>query len=165
MALFLTSIGNPGPGTVFGNSSNGICRPAFSVATSILQSTANPVNIYNSSLIATVVKQGAGLVNAYQALTTTTLLSQSQLALNDSVRIASSYTFNVTNIGNNTATYNINNTGAALATDLTSNNDQLLGTPLYSANYAVSLSLKSDISFFQKSSVYLLSVEICLSCY
>lgn len=149
LALLLASIGNPAPSTVSGNSSNGICRPAFSVATSILQSTANPVNIFDSSLLATVAKQGAGLVNAYQALTTTILLSQSELALNDSVRIASSYTFAVTNIGADTTTYNMTNTGAALATGKTVDDDQLLSTPVYSADYAVSLMLKSYISFLK----------------
>ncbi len=139
LALFLASIGNPAPNTVTGYASNGICRPKFSVATGILQSNAMPVNMYGSSLFATVAQQGAGLVNAYQALTTTTLLSQSQLALNDSVRTSTSYSINVTNIGNNTATYNMNHSGAALATGVTLNDDQLLGTPVYSGDYAVSL--------------------------
>jgi hypothetical protein len=145
LALFLASIGNPAPNTVTGYASNGICRPTLSVATSILQSNAMPVNNYSLPLLASVAQQGAGLVNAYQALTTTTLLSQSQLALNDSVRTATSYTVNVTNIGNNTATYNINHSGAALATGVTLNDDQLLATPVYSGDYAVSLALKIDI--------------------
>ena len=146
LALFLASIGNPAPNTTSGYSSNGICRPAFSMATRILQSTANPVNVYPDwSLLATVVQQGAGLVDAYQVLTTTTLLSRTELALNDSVRMAPSYTFNVTNIGNITAIYNINHIGAALATGATYDDDQLLTTPLYSEDYAVSLSLKSSM--------------------
>ncbi len=145
LALFLASIGNPAPNTATGYATNGICRPAFSVATSILQSNAMPVNIYGSSLFATVAQQGAGLVNAYEALTTTTLLSQSQLPLNDSVRTATSYTINVTNIGTNTSTYTITHSGAALATGVTLSDDQLLATPLYSANYAVSLALKIHI--------------------
>ncbi len=101
-----------------------------------------PVNIYNSSLLATVFQQGAGLVNAYQALTTTTIFSPSQLALNDTVRMATSYTVNVSNIGNNVAVYSISTGGAALATGASLNDDQLLATPLYSADYAVSFALK-----------------------
>ena len=149
LALFLASIGNPAPNTATGNSSDGICRPSFSVATKILQSTAMPVNINSSSLLASAAQQGAGLVNAYQALTTTTLLSSSELALNDSVRMAPSYIVKLINIGNTTATYNINHTGAALATGLTPNDDQLLAKPLYSADFAVSLTLKSCSSHFE----------------
>ncbi len=104
-----------------------------------------PVNIYSSSLFATVAQQGAGLVNAYQALTTTTIFSPSQLSLNDTVRTATSYTVNVTNIGNNVSVYNISHNGAALATGAKLGDDQLLATPLYSADYAVSFALKIHI--------------------
>lgn len=100
-----------------------------------------PVKIYNRSLFATVVQQGAGLVNAYQALTTTTIFSPSELALNDTVRKAASYKVNVSNIGNITGVYTISHTGAALATGKASNNDQLLDVPVYSADYAVSFVL------------------------
>ena len=80
------------------------------------------------------------MVNAYQALTTTTIISPNQLALNDTVRKAASYTINVTNIGNEVAAYKISHGGAALATGKTSDNDQLLAIPNYSADYAVSFS-------------------------
>lgn len=141
LALFLASIGNPRPNTTTGFADNGICRPQFSSATQILQSTAMPVKIYNRSLFATVVQQGAGLVNAYQALTTTTIFSPSELALNDTVRKAASYKVNVSNIGNIIGVYTISHTGAALATGKASNNDQLLDVPVYSADYAVSFVL------------------------
>jgi hypothetical protein len=138
MALFLASIGNPAPNTTNGYADNGICRPNLSVAKSIFQSSANISMIYNSSLFATVAQQGAGLVNAYQALTVTTIILPSELALNDSMRKATSYKMNVSNIGGQVAVYKISHGGAALATGATPNDDQLLKTPLYSADYAVS---------------------------
>jgi hypothetical protein len=96
------------------------------------------MNIYNSSLFATAAQQGAGLVNVYQALTATTMISPSELSLNDTVRKDTSYKINVINIGNEVGTYKINHSGAALATGKTLDDDQLLNTPLYSADYAVS---------------------------
>ena len=97
------------------------------------------MNIYNSSLFATTAQQGAGLVDAYGALTSTTLISPSQLSLNDTVRKATSYKMTIFNIGDQIAVYNLSHAGAALATGKVSDDDQLLTTPLYSPNYAVSL--------------------------
>ncbi|CAF4248181.1 unnamed protein product, partial [Adineta steineri] len=65
-----------------------------------------------------------------------TLISPSELALNDTVRQATSYTIEIFNIGNETATYNISHSGAALATGLQAGNDVILAQPLYSADYA-----------------------------
>lgn len=102
----------------------------------IFQSTAQLANISNQSLLATAAQQGAGLANAYRALTSTILISPSELSLNDTARKASSYKFNVTNIGNSLAKYKLSHQGAALATGKTSNDDQLLATPRYSSDYA-----------------------------
>ncbi len=141
LALFLASIGNPPPNTTTGGADNGICRPTFSVATNIFQSTAMPVQIYNSSLFATAAQQGAGLVNVYQALTVTTIFLPSQLSLNDTVRIAESYTVYLWNIGDQVGVYTLTHVGAALATGKDANTDDLLTTPLYTANYSVSIPL------------------------
>jgi hypothetical protein len=138
LALFLSSIGNPAPYTISGYAGNGQCRPKLSLALNILQSTAKPIRNYNSALFANAVQQGAGLVNALKALTATAVFSPSELGLNDTVRRASSYKVNVTNIGNTTGVYIISSGGAAMATGAIPNDDQLLAIPLYSANYAVS---------------------------
>lgn len=138
LALFLASIGNPAPSTTNGNAADDVCRPKFSTVTDIFQSTSKAVNIYSSSLLATTAQQGAGLVDTYKALTSTTLVSPSQLSLNDTVHKASSYKVQVFNIGDQAATYSISHSGAALATGKSKNEDQLLATPVYSADYAVS---------------------------
>lgn len=139
LALFLASIGNPPANTINGRSTNGVCRPTLPVATNIFQSTAMPVKIYNSFLYATTAKQGAGLINAYQGLTTNSMFSPSQLALNDSVRTFRSYTVKLWNIGDKCASYKLSHSGAALATGLKPGDDMLLNLPLYSPDYAVSL--------------------------
>ncbi|CAF4998618.1 unnamed protein product, partial [Rotaria sp. Silwood1] len=84
LALYLSQIGNPAPETVNKAFNNGTThRPSISEVLNLFQSNANPVNIYNSTLLASTVQQGAGLVNAFQALTATTIISPSELALND----------------------------------------------------------------------------------
>ena len=95
------------------------------------------MKIYNSSLLASAAQQGAGLVNAFDALTTTTIISPGELALNDTVRRAKSYQVRVTNIGDKVAEYKISHKGAALATGAVPDDDQLLSTPIYSADFAV----------------------------
>ncbi|CAF3277535.1 unnamed protein product [Rotaria sp. Silwood2] len=84
VTLYLSQIGNPVPETVNKAFNNGTThRPSISEVLNLFQSNANPVNIYNSTLLASTVQQGAGLVNAFQALTATTIVSPSELALND----------------------------------------------------------------------------------
>jgi hypothetical protein len=138
VALYLAQIGNPAPETLDSDSGNGTRRPSFSEVLNVFQSNANPVNIYNSTLLAATIQQGAGLVNAFQTLTATTVISPSELALNDTVRRKKSYTITVSNIGNKPASYEISHRGAALVTGAQIGNDQLLSRPLYSADYAVS---------------------------
>ncbi|CAF1512062.1 unnamed protein product, partial [Adineta steineri] len=135
LALFLSHIGNPPPETV-NDTCQTNCRPSFKKVLNLFQSNAIPVNIYNTNLLASAAQQGAGLVNAFQAMQATTLISPSELALNDTVRQATSYTIEIFNIGNETATYNISHSGAALATGLQAGNDVILAQPLYSADYA-----------------------------
>ena len=86
------------------------------MAVNILQSHATVMKIYNSSLLASAAQQGAGLVNAFEALTTTTIISPGELALNDTVRRAKSYQVRVTNIGDKVAEFKMSHKGAALAT-------------------------------------------------
>ena len=124
LALYLSHLGN-------------LRRPSFAELLSRFQSNANPVNLANSSLLASVAQQGAGLINAFQTLTATTVIWPSELALNDTVRTKEFYTVLITNIGEEAARYTLSHRGAALATGAKDGNDQLLSTPVYSADYAV----------------------------
>ncbi|UJR22388.1 hypothetical protein I4U23_025449 [Adineta vaga] len=138
LALFLASIGNPLPKTASGISADGICRPPFSLAMNIFQSSAKIVNNYQSTLISSAIQQGSGLIDIRRAITATTVLSPSELSLNDTVRKASSYTVKVFNIGTTTVSYKVTHVGAALATGKDLDDDQLL-TAInlrYSSDYA-----------------------------
>ncbi|CAF1329613.1 unnamed protein product, partial [Rotaria sp. Silwood1] len=138
LALFLAQIGNPAPETVGRNSTSANHRPSFSEVVNLFQSNAKPVNIYKTLMLATTIQQGAGLVNAFQALTATTIISPSELALNDTVRRQQIYKIEVSNVGNKSALYTIGHRGAATATPKQPGDDQLLLIPKYTANYAVS---------------------------
>ncbi|CAF3807871.1 unnamed protein product [Rotaria sp. Silwood1] len=138
VTLFLAQIGNPAPETVGFTSRCANCRPSFSEVVNIFQSNAKPVNIYNTSMLSTTIEQGAGLVNAFQALTATTIISPSELALNDTVRRQKFYKIKVYNNGNKPVRYSIGHRGAAMATPKQPGDDQLLLIPKYTADYAVS---------------------------
>ena len=101
------------------------------------------MNTADFSLFASAAQQGAGLVDAYQALNSTIIVSPGQLSLNDTVRKAKWYKINVTNIGDQIAAYEVNHTGAALATGKKVEDDQLLSTPDYTKDYAVSFVLET----------------------
>lgn len=104
----------------------------------IFQSTSKPVKDYNSLYFSSTMKQGSGLVDIYNAIKTTTVISPSELSLNDTVRTFLSYKVKVYNIGLKTASYKLSHVGALLATGKSSLDDQLLETPIFSPDYAVS---------------------------
>lgn len=139
MALYLASIGNPAPETVQSTVDKMVRRPSFAEVRNLFQSNAKPVKLYSTSMLATTVQQGAGLVNAFQALTATTIISPGELALNDTVHRHILYKIKVSNVGNSSAVYTVRHHGAALATGAELGDDQLLSTIVYSADYAVSI--------------------------
>lgn len=145
-----------------GISGDGICRPNFAMVIGLFQSTATPIKMPKSTLLATTAQQGAGLANVYQALATTTMFSPSELALNDTVRRAEIYNVTLWNMGDTTATYKITHSGAALATGAASNKDKLLSTPVYSAANAVSYALgieRNSLASFSKK-LFLPSITV-----
>lgn len=82
----------------------------------ILSSTAKP-NLYNNAgsttnILAPVAQQGAGLLQAFDAVRTTTLLSVGNIAFNDTDHFVGSVTFTVTNTGSSAATYTVGHTKA-----------------------------------------------------
>ncbi|CAF1033567.1 unnamed protein product [Adineta steineri] len=136
LALFLSHIGNPAPSTVNGTSPDGKCRPKANFVRDLFQSTTTIVKEYNSSLFASTLRQGAGLVDAIDGITATAMFSPSKLGLNDTVRQHKSYTVHLLNIGDKLARYRLSHRGAAMATGKQPNNDLLLAAPLYSPDYA-----------------------------
>jgi len=137
MALFLASIKNPAPKTVNGQSKDGFCRPSFSLALNVMQSSANIIKIFRTPYYDSSIRQGAGLVNAFQALTTRTIFSPSKLALNDTIRRATSYKVKLSNIGTQMAAYEITHEGAPLLKGAQFGDDQLLRYPSRSLDFAM----------------------------
>lgn len=84
---------------------------------SLLSATANP-QLFNdgattSPFLAPVAQQGGGLIQAYDAAHSTTLLSVSSLALNDSANFIQKSEFSIKNTGSQEATYELGYINAA----------------------------------------------------
>jgi subtilisin family serine protease len=85
----------------------------------ILGTTSNPVN-YNDGAttydyLAPVIQQGGGLVDAYSAVHTTTIISDANLQFNDTTNFVSSTSFSIENTSNTSITYTLFNLLAATA--------------------------------------------------
>ncbi|KKA28625.1 hypothetical protein TD95_005131, partial [Thielaviopsis punctulata] len=76
-----------------------------------VSATANPNVFFNNSvafdMLAPVPQQGAGLVQAYNAVHSKTQLSVSSLSFNDTDHFISNATFTIKNIGSEAITYNL----------------------------------------------------------
>ncbi|KAK6070487.1 peptidase [Seiridium cupressi] len=84
---------------------------------SVLSATAKPLNWHDGTssfdILASVAQQGGGMVQAYDAAHTTTVLSANSLALNDSDHFAGEQTFTIQNLGSEDATYEFGHVKAA----------------------------------------------------
>ncbi|KAJ3344562.1 hypothetical protein HDU91_000192, partial [Kappamyces sp. JEL0680] len=110
---------------------------SFNRVRAILQNSARPARIYNSSVIDTVAAQGAGLLNIYDAITSNTNVYPSALALNDTANSANMYQFQVTNLGTKKTKYTVSSFGAAAAFPYASGDDAMLDetTTVLNATY------------------------------
>lgn len=85
----------------------------------VLASTARPITwkagpgVPDSTLIAPVPQQGAGLIQAFDAAYTTTLLSHSSLSFGDSDSFAAVKQFTISNTGTKDVSYTLGHSGAA----------------------------------------------------
>ncbi|KAK9700479.1 hypothetical protein K7432_012168 [Basidiobolus ranarum] len=80
--------------------------PASSVL-SAFQNTAKPLFEGTNKTLATVIKQGAGLLNVYDALTTKLTITPSKLGLNDTVHLKPVQTLKVKNTDRKAITFRI----------------------------------------------------------
>ncbi|RDW71221.1 hypothetical protein BP6252_07784 [Coleophoma cylindrospora] len=92
--------------------------------TSALASTAAPVDFNDGTTtydyLAPVVQQGGGLINAFAAAHTTTLIDLDNVALNDTVYFKAAHPVTISNIGSSSQTYSFENLIAATAYTLSS---------------------------------------------
>ncbi|KAI8848411.1 peptidase S8/S53 domain-containing protein [Chytridium lagenaria] len=91
-------------------------RPTFDQLRTALQNSANPQKKYGTDLIDSVAYQGAGLINAYGAITTKTVVYPSRLAFNDTKNTAQHYELTVTNKATVDISYTVKHQPALLVT-------------------------------------------------
>ncbi|KAJ3096227.1 hypothetical protein HDU97_006084 [Phlyctochytrium planicorne] len=77
----------------------------FEAIRTLLQNTASLTKVLGTSVVESVAYQGAGLVNAYAALTTKTAVTPSSLSLNDTQFIRKFYEVTVTNFNTSVQDY------------------------------------------------------------
>ena len=127
----------------------GQVRGTFDPATieSLLSATANPKLFHSSEgvhpYLAPPAQQGAGLVQAYDAARSTTLLSVSSLSFNDTDHFVKSTNFTIKNLGTSEVTYTLSNIEAATAYTLDTGSSCKAWSPELSTEGA-SLSFSSD---------------------
>jgi hypothetical protein len=85
----------------------------------LLSATANP-NVFHDGteaypFLAPVAQQGSGLIQAYDAAHTTSLLSVSSLSFNDTDHFVATTNFTISNLGTDEITYSLSNVVAATA--------------------------------------------------
>ncbi|KAJ3107294.1 hypothetical protein HDU97_004433 [Phlyctochytrium planicorne] len=117
----------------------GVENSPFETVRAVFQNTAKPANIFNSPLVDSVVRQGAGLLNVYDAITTKTLVTPSALHLNDTNNIKQHYSLTLTNSHPFPITYTLTHNGAAQANGFVPGDDalQAQGTTTYTPSYAI----------------------------
>lgn len=114
----------------------------------LLSATANP-NLFHDGkkafpYLAPTAQQGGGLVQAYDAAHSTTILSVSSLAFNDTDHLVASAKFTIKNLGTNDVTYTLSNIGAATAYSLNADSVTPHWFPNELTAEGASLSFSSD---------------------
>ncbi|KAJ3218459.1 hypothetical protein HDU67_005555 [Dinochytrium kinnereticum] len=116
----------------------GRSKPTFDEFRTILQNTATFVNKYKTDMVDSVAYQGAGLVNAYAAITSKTLVYPSRLAFNDTRNVHQHYKMTVTNKGTTTLAYTVKHQPALMVTSFAKGDDANLNAldQTYTPDYA-----------------------------
>ncbi|KAF8983237.1 hypothetical protein BGZ46_010609 [Entomortierella lignicola] len=106
-------------------------------ARQILMNTATPGRFFNHKGLAPVAKQGAGLVNVKNAITTQTILSPDRIELLDSVHFTGkSVEVKIKNVGKHTNVYTLSHEVTESAVSYRGGNSYPLGTPILETDKA-----------------------------
>lgn len=82
----------------------------------VLETSTTPIpTSINGTQLNTVAQQGAGLINAYEAVMFKTLISPSEFNLNDTAHAVTSGSVTITNFGSSAVSYKISHLPAAAA--------------------------------------------------
>lgn len=95
----------------------GISKQVGTSARSLFESTANtiPSSHTDGDPLQTVIQQGAGLINVFDAIHTTTILSPTEIILNDTAHFQGVHSLTVTNTGKTFKKYTISHVPAGTA--------------------------------------------------
>ncbi|KAJ3152638.1 hypothetical protein HDU89_001331 [Geranomyces variabilis] len=113
-------------------------RGALSVdqGKTLLLNSAKPASIFNTTLVESPIRVGAGLVQIDRAIASKTLVTPAFLALNDTKHTQKNYRLRVKNTGKKSVTYTLSHVGSALATGIEAGNDMPLPKINYTPDYA-----------------------------
>ncbi|KAI9329115.1 peptidase S8/S53 domain-containing protein [Zopfochytrium polystomum] len=100
------------------------------------QNTATPFTLWLRSDLDSVAAQGAGLLNVYNAIIATTVVTPSVLALNDTIRRQDNYTLTITNKGAAPVEYTLSHQPSITTNPFDGVQDNIVSSPSYSTNTA-----------------------------
>ncbi|KAJ3107280.1 hypothetical protein HDU97_004419 [Phlyctochytrium planicorne] len=103
----------------------GVGNLDFKSAQTLLMNTAEPKRIYRSPLVDSVTRQGAGLINIFNAITTKTVVEPPLIQLNDTKYTQQHYTISISNHNTVQVEYTLEAQGAAMATGFVPGDDAL----------------------------------------
>jgi subtilisin family serine protease len=111
----------------------------YDAARNALLSTSSPAVRYSSALLDTVARQGAGLINIFNAITSKTVVTPASISLNDTARSKVDYRIRITNNYDKVAQFTIVNEGAGMIQPFVAGDDaiQALGSTPFTADFAV----------------------------
>ncbi|KAI9366935.1 peptidase S8/S53 domain-containing protein [Zopfochytrium polystomum] len=119
----------------------------FETVRAAFMNGAEPVKMFESSLVASVAAQGAGLVNVYRAITAKTVVTPPALALNDSDFREPSYSITLKNGYSKPVTYSISSFPAATVNMFDGKQDYIqtaLGTTYTTNSATIGFGSKHD---------------------
>ncbi|KAJ1549536.1 hypothetical protein HK405_013213 [Cladochytrium tenue] len=110
----------------------------FTTVKTAFQNAAQPMKMYESTLIESPAHQGAGLINVYDAVTATTIITPSAIALNDTDNMQRKHSLTITNLYSEAVDYTISSYGAAAISYLSDGDDVIVQYTQtgFSADYA-----------------------------
>ncbi|KAJ3118576.1 hypothetical protein HDU96_000528 [Phlyctochytrium bullatum] len=114
-------------------------NPSFAEVKTAILNGAKPAFRFNSTLLDSATRQGAGLVNIYNSLKFKTIVTPPQLALNDTQYIKQHYPVDIINNHAVPVTYTISHKGASMLTPFVAGDDALqpIAQTRDSADFAV----------------------------
>ncbi|KAJ3387638.1 hypothetical protein HDU80_000120 [Chytriomyces hyalinus] len=120
--------------------------PSFNELRGYLMNTASPKPIYQNNLTHSVAYQGAGLVNAFYAASTKSLVLPAAIALNDTDNFKSSVALTIRNNDDITVTYSLSYFSAATVNAYLDGDDftQDANTTTFTDDQHASVSFKRD---------------------